>query len=309
MTKHGRAGKFGNNHNNQNGRKGKGRSNNGNNTPRYLQNETVIEFSRTPNNGQRYKRFMPLTENQGILYNTILAKTLTFALGPMGTGKSRVAIEVGCELLLARKVDQLILTTSDFEIEQPLGPVPGDVQEKIAPRMRPMRQLLEKILGRSHLECLIKNEKVVFEPLGQILGLTFDNAFVIADEAQIFTPIQMKALLSRTGQNTRVVLAGDYKDQNYLGKTSGLEDAYYRMRNGPDVGVVVFGIEDIVRSDFCKFVTKAYRDDLPVTTRQDQNGSFVPDFLNISAKGDVSHPTSNIMTHGNMLVLDHSETQ
>jgi phosphate starvation-inducible PhoH-like protein len=217
------------------------------------------EYQIRNQNNPRNHKFQPLTKNQAVLYSTIMANTLTFAMGPPDTGKSRCAIEAGCELLLSGQIEQLILTTSDFSLEKELGAVPGDVNDKIAPRMRPMKQLLEKILGKSHLENLERNGKVVFEALGLILGLTFDNAFVVVDEAQTMTPIQMKALLTRTGQRTKVVLAGDALDQAYMNEYSGLEDAFLRMLPYPDVGHVTFTLADIVRSDFVRHVTEAYR--------------------------------------------------
>jgi phosphate starvation-inducible PhoH-like protein len=207
-------------------------------------------------------QFKPKTDGQRLLVASIKTNCLTFADGPAGTGKSHVAIAQACELLKSNKIERIICTKPMCEIDERLGTLPGNDQEKIAVSVKPMHQLLEKMLGSGHLDYLVKAEKVVFAPLGSILGLTFDNAFVLMDESQNSTPAQMKVFLTRVGHNSKVVVAGDAKDQKFIEGLSGLEDALRRLKNKEEVGHVRFTPDDIVRSSFCKEVILAYRDDI-----------------------------------------------
>jgi phosphate starvation-inducible PhoH-like protein len=125
--------------------------------------------------------------------------------------------------------------------------------------MRPMRDILTKLLGASHLENLMNAGRIMFEPLGSILGTTFDNATIIGDEMQNSTPQQMKALLTRVGHDSKIVIAGDYQEQKFIEGMSGMEDAIRRLKSLSSVGHVEFTADDIVRSGFCKDVILAYR--------------------------------------------------
>lgn len=206
--------------------------------------------------------FEPKTEKQAILASTILAKTLTFAIGPSGTGKTHCPVAVAIRELMERRIDRIILTKPGAEVDEELGTEPGDAQEKIKTRMRSMRQIADRILGESHVDNLVKNGKIIFEPLGSVTGLTFDDAFIIIDEAQLATPNQMKSLITRIGNNSKLIICGDHKEQNYLNHYSGLEDALNRFVVDGDVGVVEFDIDDVVRSGFCKKAIQAYRKSL-----------------------------------------------
>lgn len=209
-----------------------------------------------------YKRgldFEPKNEKQAKLASVILANILTFATGCAGAGKTHVAVAIAVIELLKGNIDRIIFTKSGKEVDEELGTEPGDAQDKIKTRMRSMRHILDRILGEGHVDNLVSNKKVMFEPLGSVTGLTFDNAFVIIDEAQLSTPNQMKSLITRVGDNTKIVIAGDHKEQNYLSHYSGLEDALKRFVGLPDVGIVDFEPDDIVRSAFCKAAIQAYR--------------------------------------------------
>lgn len=206
---------------------------------------------------------VPLNDKQRKLVSLILAKTLTFATGCAGTGKSHIAIAAAVQLLLKGEIEKIVLTKPDFEIDEKLGTLPGDQDEKTAVLFRSMRDLLNKILGGSHLSNLESQKKIVFEPLGSILGLTFENSFVIIDEAQNTTAGQMYALLTRVGKNSKMVVAGDYREQKFIEGRCGLEDALSRLGKSSYVGRVDFIPDDIVRSDFCKEVILAYRNNDP----------------------------------------------
>jgi len=220
----------------------------------------IIPVPPTP---RRKTPFVAATEAQAVLYTTLHANTTTFATGPGGTGKTHVAIEVAVEKLLSDHTSTLLLTNPGMEIGVKLGFLPGDKDEKIALSLRPMTNILRKILGVSHFENLYRAERIIFEPLGMILGNTYDNAMIVFDEAQNSTRAQMKALLIRLGHGTKLAICGDYVEQCFLKEPNGLEDAIARIGKMPSVGHVDFTVDDIVRSDFCKQVILAYRDSEP----------------------------------------------
>jgi phosphate starvation-inducible PhoH-like protein len=200
------------------------------------------------------------TENQRLLGSSCRANVCTFATGPAGTGKTHIAIAEAIPHLKMHKDNILVLTNPATEIGEKLGTLPGDKDEKIAVSTRPLRDILLKLIGSSHLDYYVEAGKILFEPLGSILGTTFDNAVIVFDEAQNSTPQQMKALLTRVGQRSKIVIAGDYKEQKFIDGPSGLEDAIKRLEHLRDVGHIEFTPDDIVRSGFCKDVILAYRD-------------------------------------------------
>lgn len=208
---------------------------------------------------------IPQTDRQRILISTINASDATFATGSAGTGKTWCSVLCGVLEVLNKNKDRLILTKPSFEIDSPMGFLPGDEQEKTAPLRRSMIDILNRALNPNHVECLMNSGKVVYEPLANILGLTFDNAFIVVDESQHMTPMQMKALLTRVGNYSKIVMCGDYKGQKFLGGRSGLEDALARLGNLPNVGHIDFTSADIVRSGFCRQVVEAYDTDEDLT--------------------------------------------
>lgn len=218
------------------------------------------------------KPINPLNDKQKILISSILSKTLTFATGCAGTGKSFIALGIGLTMLLNREIDQLILSKPDFSIDEKLGTVPGDEKEKTAPLFRSMRDIIRKLIGASFLENLEKNEKIKFEYLGNILGTTFDRSVMILDEAQNTTPDQMKAFITRIGKDSKIIICGDYVEQTFIEGRNGLKDAVWRFSKEPGVGIIDFAVEDIVRDDFVKVAILAYR-------KVRGNNKSIPDVL------------------------------
>ena len=206
--------------------------------------------------------FVPESENQERLVNSIRVNECTFATGCAGTGKTYCTINEAVDMFLAGIVKQLIFTKPGMEIDsKKLGTLPGGKDDKIAMDVRPMRNVLNKRLGASHVENLVRSEKIIFEHFGSILGNTYDDAFVFLDESQNTTPLQMFIFLSRLGRRSKTVVAGDYKSQKFVDGQSGLEDALNRLGRDPNVGHINFTPDDIVRSGFCKSVILAYRDE------------------------------------------------
>lgn len=205
------------------------------------------------------KPFEPKTPRQADYAQSISTNVLTFGVGPAGTGKTFIAVVHAAMALVAGEVDEIVFTRPAQEAGEELGFLPGEIEEKVAPWFAPLRIELEKRLGKSPVEHMIKVGKIRFMPFAFMRGHSLNNAFIVLDEAQNTTPKQMELLLSRVGEGSIVVVDGDLRQQDTAGR-SGLEDALWRFADKPGVGVVEFQLDDIVRSGFCRMVIESYRD-------------------------------------------------
>ena len=213
--------------------------------------------SQTPRE-RRAPHFQPITERQQDMVDAIAASTVVFAIGPAGTGKSFVAANVAASYLLADNRRRVLVTRPAVEAAgEKLGFLPGELEEKFDPYVRPVLKILEQRLGKGAVESMVKNGRITFMPLAFMRGETFDDCFVIADEAQNMTKEQMKMLLTRIGRGSVMVVDGDPM-QSDIGSKSGLEDAVYRLRDVSGVSVVRFGRSDIVRHDIIQEILDAY---------------------------------------------------
>ncbi len=205
------------------------------------------------------KPLEPQTQAQAEYIMGIESNVVSFGVGPAGTGKTYVCTRMGAELLKSKRIERLVVTRPAVEAGGGLGFLPGTIHEKFAPYFAPFRDVLDQVLGASQVEYLIKSGAIDIQPLEYIRGLTFDNAFVILDEAQNTTPGQMKLFLSRVGNHSKVVINGDITQKDIEGD-SGLEDAMDRLEGVGGIGIYEFDEEDIVRSGICKEIMKRYRD-------------------------------------------------
>ena len=203
----------------------------------------------------------PLTENQRLYDHSIRSNIITFGTGPAGTGKTWYAATLAAEELLEGNIERLIITRPMVETGELMGYLPGDANEKYEPYLRPVRDALEECLGSGHLEYLLKSGAIEARPLAFLRGSTLKgNAFVVFDEAQNSTPVQMKMFLTRIGQNCKVVVNGDMKQKD-IGGNSGLADAVRRFGHKRHFGHVQFTTDDIVRSGICKIIVAGYSED------------------------------------------------
>lgn len=198
----------------------------------------------------------PKTKRQGEYIRAIRSKTITFGLGPAGSGKTFVAASLACEMLLNKEIDKIIVTRPAVEAGESLGFLPGELEEKYEPYLAPFRDVFHEKLGKSHTKYLIEAGRIEAIPLGFMRGRTFKNALVILDEAQNATAVQLKLFLTRIGENTRVIVDGDESQADI--PNSGLSDAVGRISYIPSVAVVRFGREDIVRSGIVSEIVQAY---------------------------------------------------
>lgn len=194
---------------------------------------------------------------QGQYLAAIKTHQLTFGLGPAGTGKTFCATAMAVEAFERREVARIIFTRPAIESGEHLGFLPGKLQDKLEPWFGIFRSYLTDMLGRGVVDCALKNGRIVFEPLAFMRGKTFDDAFVVMDEAQNCTRLQLKMFLTRIGDHSRVVINGDAQ-QSDLGSGSGLADAAGRLTGLDGVYIHEFEAADIVRSGLVRTITARY---------------------------------------------------
>lgn len=199
-----------------------------------------------------------ITAAQRRYLSSMKHNTITIGLGVAGTGKSYVGLSYACEQLRSKRVSKVILTRPGVEAGESYGFLPGELEEKYAPYIEPMRDILYKRLGKTYAEYLLKTKAIDARPLAFIRGSTFEDAIVILDEAQNCTQAQMKLFLTRIGEDCRVIINGDESQKDIKGY-SGLNDCVDRIRDISGVGIVHFGIDDVVRSGICRDIIIAYQ--------------------------------------------------
>ncbi|MGV3346258.1 phosphate starvation-inducible protein PhoH [Enterobacteriaceae bacterium LUAb1] len=193
--------------------------------------------------------------------NAIETKHLIFATGEAGCGKTWISAAKAADALIHKDVERIIVTRPVLQADEDLGFLPGDVAEKFAPYFRPVYDVLVKRLGASFMQYCLRPEigKVEIAPFAYMRGRTFENAFVILDEAQNVTVAQMKMFLTRLGENVTVIVNGDITQCDLpAGAKSGLGDALARFTDDKMVGIVKFAKEDCVRSALCQHTLDAY---------------------------------------------------
>lgn len=196
-------------------------------------------------------------ETQGQLISTILTKDIVFVVGPAGTGKTYIPTALASEFISERKIEKLILVRPMQECGEKIGFLPGELEDKFEPWVEPILDVLEERLGKSFVKSLVKNGRIESKPLSFMRGKSFNDAWVILDEAQNTTPEQMKMFLTRIGRNCKLIISGDIKQtdlKGYKGETieSGLLKAVEKLKSIPQIGLVMFDNSEIVRNDVIK---------------------------------------------------------
>lgn len=207
------------------------------------------------------KPIKPKTFGQKKYVDAIRRQMIVFGLGPAGTGKTYLAMAMAIKAFQNNEVGRIILTRPAIEAGEKLGFLPGDLQSKIDPYLRPLYDALYQIMGA---ESFLKNsEKGLIEvaPLAYMRGRTLDNAFIILDEAQNTTPAQIKMFLTRIGFGSKVVITGDSTQKDLpLGALSGLDIAVDVVKNLEDISICVLTSKDVVRHPLVQKIVKAYED-------------------------------------------------
>ncbi len=200
------------------------------------------------NREQRYvRKVRPKSAGQQALMQAIDTHSLTLALGPAGTGKTYLAISAAVEAFDSGRVERIVLSRPAIEAGESIGFLPGDLNEKMAPYLRPLYDCLSDRLGGKRLKQYLAEGQIEIAPIGYMRGRTLNNAFVIIDEAQNCTYPQLKMLLTRLGWNSTMVLTGDPDQSDLLPGLSGFAEIAHRLGALEHIAIVSLSEADIVR--------------------------------------------------------------
>jgi phosphate starvation-inducible protein PhoH and related proteins len=209
--------------------------------------------------GTRKKIVEPRTEAQKAYVRALYANELCFGIGPAGTGKTYLAVAVGVNLFIGGHVDRIVLSRPAVEAGERLGFLPGDMKEKVDPYMQPLYDALNDFLPAKQVQKLMEEKRIEIAPLAFMRGRTLSNAFVVLDEAQNATTMQMKMFLTRLGEGSRMVVTGDRTQVDLpRGTASGLADAERILEGVQGVSFSYFTAKDVVRHPLVARIIEAY---------------------------------------------------
>ena len=232
----------------------------------------IIELVRTGNEGRiaqlagdvvcvtaKGKPIKPKTLGQKAYVQAIARNTVTLGIGPAGTGKTYLAVAMAVKAFRAKEVSRIILTRPAVEAGERLGFLPGDLQSKVDPYLRPLYDALFDMLGAETYQRYMERGDIEIAPLAYMRGRTLDDSFIILDEAQNTTPEQMKMFLTRLGFNSRMVVTGDVTQIDLPdGKMSGLKQVMRVLKDVEDVAICHFSEKDVVRHQLVQRIIAAY---------------------------------------------------
>ncbi len=210
----------------------------------------------------RGKQIKCKTMGQKTYVDAIKRDTVTFGIGPAGTGKTYLAVCMAVAAFKSRQVEKIILTRPAVEAGEKLGFLPGDLHEKVDPYLRPLYDALQELLGLETYAKLIERGVIEVAPLAYMRGRTLSNAFIILDEAQNTTKEQMKMFLTRMGEGSKVVVTGDVTQIDLDGKDSGLVHATSVLEGVEGISVCRLTAKDVVRHPLVMRIIRAYEKDV-----------------------------------------------
>ena len=219
----------------------------------------------------RKRRIAARSPGQTIYIKALRENELVFGLGPAGTGKTYLAVAAAVDLLMTGRVERIILSRPAVEAGERLGFLPGDLRDKVDPYLRPIFDALNDMLPADQLAKRLGSGEIEVAPIAFMRGRTLSHAFVILDEAQNTTPVQMKMFLTRLGEASRMVVTGDPTQVDLaVGTRSGLAEALETLRSVDGIAIVRFTDEDVVRHDLVARIVRAYeaREHMAHTTEQ-----------------------------------------
>ena len=201
---------------------------------------------------------IPKTDKQGYLLKALREANQVFVLGPAGTGKTYVTATVAADAYTLKEIDRIIITRPHVAVGKDIGFLPGTLEEKTYPWALPVLDVLVKHLGKGAVDTGIKNGNIEMAPLALMRGRSFENAFIIVDEAQNITTHELKMLLTRVGEGSTIVLNGDAQ-QSDLKEADGLSKVIHLAKKHMlPVPIIEFTLDDIVRSDICAQWVKVF---------------------------------------------------
>ena len=212
--------------------------------------------------GSRGTPIKPKTPNQRRLVQLVKDNDLVFALGPAGTGKTYISVALAVRALKNKEVRKLIITRPAVEAGENLGFLPGDLKEKIDPYLRPIYDGLNDMIPFEKLQYYMEREIIEIAPLAYMRGRTLNNAFILLDEAQNTTPMQMKMFLTRMGPDSKMIVTGDTSQVDLPKKqTSGLNEAVRIVKDVKGIGVIELSEKDVIRHKLIRDIIEAYEKD------------------------------------------------
>lgn len=207
------------------------------------------------------RHIYPRSATQARYIQEMMKNEMVFGLGPAGTGKTYLAVALAVSMMLEGKIDKIILSRPAVEAGENLGFLPGDLKDKVDPYLRPLYDALYEMLPAEQVDKKLAIGEIEIAPLAFMRGRTLSNAFVILDEAQNTTPMQMKMFLTRLGENSRMVVNGDLSQVDLPRSTiSGLKDALDTLDKVPGIGSITFSAADVVRHGLVAKIVKAYEE-------------------------------------------------
>jgi phosphate starvation-inducible PhoH-like protein len=248
-------------------------------TPIFKQQRKVYENFQYLSHAERehfdQKFTKPKNQSQEIFSSMLKAKNkkIILATGPAGTGKTLFATEYGIRYFLLGVYEKLIFTRPSVSVDEELGFLPGTMEEKMAPWVRPIYDVLYQFVSPREVQILMEEKIIEIAPLGYMRGRTFKNAWIVADEMQNSTVSQMKMLLTRLGENSRLVITGDLEQYDRPNERNGLEDFLdkFRGKRSSSIGSFEFDRSDIQREEVVKEILDIYSGDVPNTYVDDYN--------------------------------------
>ena len=205
------------------------------------------------------KVIKPRSKKQLDYFNLVKKKQMVFCCGPAGTGKTYLAVAYAVSLLKSGEIEKIILTRPAVEAGERLGFLPGDIKEKIDPYLRPIYDALNDMLSFSEVIKKIESGFIEIAPLAFMRGRTLSNAFIILDESQNTTAVQMKMFLTRLGENSKMIINGDLSQVDLpSGTKSGLRESINILKNVKDIGFIEFTDNDVVRNPLVSKIVKQY---------------------------------------------------
>lgn len=209
--------------------------------------------------GNAGRRIRPRTEGQAAYVDAIRQHDMTFCIGPAGCGKTYLAVATAVEALKTKSIRKIVLVRPAVEAGESLGYLPGDLQEKLNPYLRPLLDAINEMVDFDQVKFLQEQDVIEVIPLAYMRGRTLNQAFVILDEAQNATVAQMKMFLTRMGEGSKIVVSGDITQVDLPpGVTSGLRDAVQRLNGIPGISFIRLNENDIVRHPLVRKIVAAY---------------------------------------------------
>ena len=201
---------------------------------------------------------VPKTDNQGKLIKAITESSQVIVFGPAGTGKTYVTATLASDMYLTKKIEKIVITRPMVSVGKDIGILPGELLDKVAPWALPVLDILIKHLGKATVEIALKSGNIEIAPLALMRGRSFDDSFIICDEAQNVTTAELKMLLTRVGEDTTIVLNGDVQQTDLKGDSGLITITNVAKKHKIPVPVIEFNLDDIVRSDICAMWVRAF---------------------------------------------------